>query len=286
MRLKMPAGFSKALQQSITYKTDYGYVAPNHAYHTASADFDGDGNDDLIISSRDSIILFARGLGNGAFESPFSTITEGTDLISHGKLLCRSGIAVGDFNGDGKPDISITGFIGNCPSVDNSHLSSKTLTFLNTMEWPTGTSTTETRTTYTSMFKLVTSITTASTTTGSITEHPASRAETSNDELVQQNAELLEKLESLELQVSVLQGTMNLLTDLNDQDSTEEKTNIIEVINLVIAGIALVLGGIAIFLERNSVSQILEHTSLPQTNDLTIVVPIGDRDDFYGFDEA
>ncbi len=269
----MPTGFSEALQQEIRCKAGYDCVAPNHSYHTASADFDGDGNDDLIIYSQDSIMLFAKGLGNGSFESPFRTIIEGTELTSHGKLPCRSSIAVGDFNGDGKPDISITGFVGNCPSVDSLHLSSKTFTFLNTMEWPAAPLTTETATTETGTTSTSNSITTSSSTS----MFELAQDTPTSDSIIgsstrgsTEDSDILARLGILEVQVMALQE--------------DEKPNTLEIINLSITALTLVLGGIALVLERDLLSQtfglLLERNSrsqtsgdaLPQSNDLTSVV--------------
>lgn len=66
------------------------------------ADFNGDGIPDLAVTDFDSggVIVFL-GKGNGYFESPKTTLATGQFPGTY--------LAVGDFNGDGKPDLALIG---------------------------------------------------------------------------------------------------------------------------------------------------------------------------------
>ncbi len=165
----MPVGFSSALQQTVIYQS--GIRAPQQAlpYALASADFDGDGNDDLIISTiEEAGVLFARGFPNGTFASPFIPIIPRSVFSLHD--LCQIDMTVGDFNGDGKPDIALSNLVasGNCgEGVTQTAQSLKIYTFLNIMAWPT--TTTSVTSSSTTMFEL-TNTTSSSTTSTPTTE--------------------------------------------------------------------------------------------------------------------
>jgi hypothetical protein len=72
-----------------------------------SADFNGDGNPDLLACSQNGDLSFLYGKGNGAFQRAVD--------YQAGPSSGLGGIAIGDFNGDGLPDILT-------PSVDNVSL--------------------------------------------------------------------------------------------------------------------------------------------------------------------
>jgi hypothetical protein len=71
---------------------DYGTGQPCH--DIAAADFDGDGNVDLVAVAGSATVLF--GAGDGTFAGAVS-VALGTSPL---------GVAAGDFNGDGKQDIA------------------------------------------------------------------------------------------------------------------------------------------------------------------------------------
>jgi archaellum component FlaF (FlaF/FlaG flagellin family) len=94
------AGFSVALgngdgtfQNATTYSTKL-------SYYLAVADFNGDGNLDVVTADQDFPSTVSVYLGNGdrTFRtSPIVSSTTNANLF----------VAVGDFNGDGKPDVAV-----------------------------------------------------------------------------------------------------------------------------------------------------------------------------------
>jgi hypothetical protein len=73
----------------------------------AVGDFNGDGKPDLVLASPTNnggiSISVLLGKGDGTFEAPINTV-DGLDTL--GEL---AGVAVGDLNGDGKPDLAVVG---------------------------------------------------------------------------------------------------------------------------------------------------------------------------------
>ena len=68
----------------------------------ATGDLDGDGKPDLAVSSEDSTVLVLRNRGDGSFR-PGGELATGSTARS--ETMCERCVAIGDVNGDGKPDI-------------------------------------------------------------------------------------------------------------------------------------------------------------------------------------
>ncbi|MHB1956471.1 MAG: FG-GAP-like repeat-containing protein, partial [Sulfobacillus sp.] len=95
-----------------TFTTGNSYVNIPNSGHMATEDIDGDGNLDLIIGSGDNgvysagpntngVFQFLMGRGDGTFAG-----APGYQNVAYGGLnSVAPTFAVGDFNGDGKPDI-------------------------------------------------------------------------------------------------------------------------------------------------------------------------------------
>ncbi len=95
-----------------TFTTGASYVNIPNSGHIATEDFDGDGNLDLILGSGDNgvysagsntngVFQFLMGRGDGTFAG-----APGYQNVAYGGLNPIAPVfAVGDFNGDGKPDI-------------------------------------------------------------------------------------------------------------------------------------------------------------------------------------
>lgn len=68
------------------------------------ADFDGDGNLDLLSRNSDPVLAILPGNGDGTFAAAVTNFTGLTGSAGFGSQT----VAVADFNGDGKPDIAST----------------------------------------------------------------------------------------------------------------------------------------------------------------------------------
>ncbi|HLJ45719.1 MAG TPA: FG-GAP-like repeat-containing protein, partial [Bryobacteraceae bacterium] len=88
-----------------TFQTPVGYTAGQYPVFMASSDVSGDGIPDLIVSAKDPnyntnfqwdvAVLLAK--GDGTFKAPSYLATQ----------INPNAIAIGDLNGDGKPDLAI-----------------------------------------------------------------------------------------------------------------------------------------------------------------------------------
>jgi hypothetical protein len=98
-------------------------TAPNPTIPTAYepspvvvADMNGDGIPDLVTLGQDSTqenayLDISLGNGDGTFSQPVSIILPG------GGVVALSGLAVADFNGDGKMDVAVTSFISQANGI-------------------------------------------------------------------------------------------------------------------------------------------------------------------------
>ena len=86
-----------------------GFSDPNgKGLGVAASDLDGDGFVDLYVANDSTENRFYRGKGDGTFVD--ATLLSGTGVDRFGRTEASMGIAVGDVNGDGKPDLFVTGF--------------------------------------------------------------------------------------------------------------------------------------------------------------------------------
>jgi hypothetical protein len=73
-------------------------------------DYDGDGREDLFVANDRTPNVLYRGHGDGTFEDV--TLETGAGARDHRAPRAGMGIAIGDYDGDGWPDILVTNFAG------------------------------------------------------------------------------------------------------------------------------------------------------------------------------
>lgn len=81
-------------------------VAPGRAMGVTAADFDGDGLSELFLPNDASANFLFRNLGGGRFRE--DGLMAGVAYGFHGEATAAMAGSVGDFDGDGLPDLSVT----------------------------------------------------------------------------------------------------------------------------------------------------------------------------------
>jgi hypothetical protein len=71
-------------------------------------DLNGDGLADIFVANDSNANYFYRNKGDGTFEE--SAVTSGVAFNADGKEMSGMGVAVGDYDGDGRPDVFVTTF--------------------------------------------------------------------------------------------------------------------------------------------------------------------------------
>ncbi len=74
----------------------------------AAGDLDQDGHVDLYVANDSTENRFYRGKGDGTFED--ATLLTGTGVDRFGRTEASMGVAIGDVDGNGMPDLFVTGF--------------------------------------------------------------------------------------------------------------------------------------------------------------------------------
>ena len=83
-----------------TFQPHLDYTTLDFPTAVVVADFNGDGKPDLAFTMDHQTVAVGFGNGDGTFQAPV-TYEAGTEFFG------PSGIVVGDFNGDGKPDLAV-----------------------------------------------------------------------------------------------------------------------------------------------------------------------------------
>jgi len=109
------------------------FAAGNNQYSLVSGDVDGDGMPDLVVANYEdnTISVFRNTSHSGsvsfAHRVVFSTMDGGPQ-----------GLAIGDLNGDGKPDLAVTNFDGNTVSIFRNTSTRGTVSFATKIDYDTG----------------------------------------------------------------------------------------------------------------------------------------------------
>jgi hypothetical protein len=86
-----------------------GFSDPNgKGLCVAASDLDLDGHADLFVANDSTENRFYRGKGDGTFED--ATLLSGTGVDRYGRTEASMGVAIGDVDGDSRPDLFVTGF--------------------------------------------------------------------------------------------------------------------------------------------------------------------------------
>jgi hypothetical protein len=101
-----------------TFQTHVDYAVGNYPTSVAVSDFNGDGKPDLAVtnavldaSADNSVVSVLLGNGDGTFQTH----------VDYETGVNPASVAVGDFNGDGKPDLAVANYFGYSVSVLLGH---------------------------------------------------------------------------------------------------------------------------------------------------------------------
>jgi hypothetical protein len=93
-----------------TFAPPVDYGVPNGPTSVAIGDFNGDGRPDLTVTAGDAVSIL---LGNG--DGTFSVAATSFVVGDIGSI--PAWVAVGDFNGDGRPDLAVANMLSSNVSI-------------------------------------------------------------------------------------------------------------------------------------------------------------------------
>ncbi len=99
----------------VTEKSGIGKVKGSYGLTAIAADFDNDGWPDIYVAADSTPSLLFRNQRNGTFEE--EGLERGIALNEDGQEQAGMGVAIGDFNLDGLPDIFKTHFAEDTPAL-------------------------------------------------------------------------------------------------------------------------------------------------------------------------
>lgn len=117
---------------SITFAAKIDYPVGTNPYSIAIADFDADGRPDVAVANFLSNSISV--LRNTSTTSGSISLAPKTDIITG---LAPHGVATGDLDGDGKPDMAVVNQLSNTMSVFRNTSNSGTISFAARADFPT-----------------------------------------------------------------------------------------------------------------------------------------------------
>ncbi len=93
-----------------TFQTSMGFDTGNRPFSVVVADFNGDGKPDLAVANEaDNTVSILLGNGDGTFRSLLYQSGVPSVTLKNGTVVDPTSLTVGDFNGDGIPDLLVVG---------------------------------------------------------------------------------------------------------------------------------------------------------------------------------
>ena len=92
----------------ITAKAGLGNVRPAHGFTVVADDFNGDGKTDIFVANDSDPNLLFLNQGDGTFRE--SGLDRGVAVNSDGRVQSNMGVAVGDYDNEGRLDVLTTTF--------------------------------------------------------------------------------------------------------------------------------------------------------------------------------